>query len=291
MSDSHCTVAVDVGNSAAKVGLRCHSDAILQSAFPILQSDWIAQVIAWVNSKRPDHNARTLQWRIASVKRSASQQLVQRLSETSVSNSRNESVCVIRHADIPIKSAVERREQVGIDRLIAAFAAENRYGRPVIIVDAGSAVTVDLVDEKSIYRGGAIMPGIRLQLQSLARDTDALPEVDLDYPEQESSEKRHLTDHVVSPATNTHDAIRLGVVTGIASAIDRLAAGYMGRFPVSANDGRGESAEKSQESPNTSESSVVLTGGDAVTVARFLTCPHQLQQDLVCRGILDLPLV
>ena len=73
------------------------------------------------------------------------------------------------------------RKTLGRDRLLAAWAAYDIAGgkRPVIVVDAGTATTIDVVDQvdgRAVFLGGLILPGIHLSLKSLSEMTDALPD-------------------------------------------------------------------------------------------------------------------
>ncbi len=76
---------------------------------------------------------------------------------------------------------VEYPERVGLDRLAAACAINlvRPRGRAAIVVDAGTALTVDLIDAQGVFRGGAIFPGLRLLADALHHFTDALPRVSL----------------------------------------------------------------------------------------------------------------
>ncbi|MGC9503011.1 pantothenate kinase [Baaleninema sp.] len=69
---------------------------------------------------------------------------------------------------------------LGIDRALAVLGAGIRFGFPVLLVDGGTALTLTAVGSDRSLVGGAILPGLRLQLRSLARDTGALPEIALD---------------------------------------------------------------------------------------------------------------
>ena len=65
----------------------------------------------------------------------------------------------------------------GVDRLLNAAAAYATLKQACVVVDAGTAVTVDFVDGHGTFHGGAIAPGARLQIDALHRGTDALPDV------------------------------------------------------------------------------------------------------------------
>src|SRR5262249_55906507 len=81
----------------------------------------------------------------------------------------NTVVLLERAEQLPLTTRVVAPHRVGIDRLLDAVAAKRRLpaGRPAVLVDAGSAVTVDWLDETHTFCGGAIFPGLHLMAQSL----------------------------------------------------------------------------------------------------------------------------
>ena len=85
--------------------------------------------------------------------------------------------------------------------VVGSVAAIACYGCPVIILDFSTATTMTVVDEKACYRGGAIIPGVRLGLQALSAGTSLLPDISVAKPRR-----------VI--ATNTVDAMRSGIMFG-----------------------------------------------------------------------------
>jgi len=83
---------------------------------------------------------------------------------------------------VPIKNCYKNPSQVGQDRLVGAYAALKLYGKPLIVVDLGTAITFDVVSTRGEYLGGAIVPGIRLSAESLFLKTALLPEIDIHAP-------------------------------------------------------------------------------------------------------------
>jgi len=79
---------------------------------------------------------------------------------------------------IPILNKTDKPEQTGIDRLINCWYAYDFYGKPVIVIDAGTAITIDYCNENGEFEGGVIMAGLDLQLKALHTFTSALPEVE-----------------------------------------------------------------------------------------------------------------
>lgn len=132
---------------------------------------------------------------------------------------RGDRVRVITHADIPLTIDVDEPDKVGIDRLLNAVAARRRCpdGEPAVIIDAGSAVTVDLLDERNVFRGGAILPGPRLMARSLHAYTAKLPDLPVDEVPSHDP-----------PGRNTRDAITVGIMAAIMGGCMMLVDEYMG---------------------------------------------------------------
>jgi type III pantothenate kinase len=137
-------------------------------------------------------------------------------------------------ADIPLAGLYPT---LGCDRALAVWGAVCVYDSPVLVVDAGTALTFTAATRDRLV-GGAILPGLTVQLRSLHRHTAALPDVPLP---------------AVLPnrwATNTPDAIASGVVYASLAAIDDYSRDWLQQFP---------------------NSRIVLTGGDAARLSRFLS--------------------
>lgn len=131
---------------------------------------------------------------------------------------------------IPIGRQLDPETLVGDDRLLNAAAAFDVLKQACVIVDAGTAVTVDLVDGAGTFHGGAISPGAQMMLDSLHRYTALLPEVKFEAPQE-------------AIGHNTAEAMKTAVFHGIRGMVRELVelfAEEIGAYPV-----------------------VVATGGDA----------------------------
>jgi type III pantothenate kinase len=109
----------------------------------------------------------------------------------------------------PIKNKYRYPRQVGQDRLVNAYAASQLYGIPLIVVDYGTAVTFDVISKNREYLGGMILPGLKISLNALAKETALLPQVKLKKP-------RELI------GKDTKNSIISGVVYGFAALTDDL---------------------------------------------------------------------
>ena len=85
---------------------------------------------------------------------------------------------------VPIPVRIDRPADAGADRIVNAFAAGRLYGMPAIVVDLGTATTLDVVAADGGYLGGAIAAGLQLGLDALASGTALLPRVELTRPGQ-----------------------------------------------------------------------------------------------------------
>ncbi len=98
---------------------------------------------------------------------------------------------------------------VGSDLVVDAVAAIHEYPVPLIFVDMGTATTISVVDEEKRYRGGMILPGIRVSMDSLTSKTAQLPHISMEPP-------RRLI------GRNTIDCMKSGMIYGNASCIDGM---------------------------------------------------------------------
>jgi type III pantothenate kinase len=85
---------------------------------------------------------------------------------------------------IGTQALVERPEEVGADRLVNTVAAHDRYGGPLIVVDFGTATTLDVVNQDGNYIGGVIAPGINLSVAALHMAAAKLPSINIRRTQQ-----------------------------------------------------------------------------------------------------------
>ena len=75
-------------------------------------------------------------------------------------------------------------ENIGTDRLVNQKAASHLYGVPSIVIDYGTATTIDVMDENYHFLGGLILPGVSISLDALVDKTSKLPQIELDTPKK-----------------------------------------------------------------------------------------------------------
>lgn len=148
------------------------------------------------------------------------------------------------HMDVP--------SQVGSDRIVIAVAALAEYQAPLILMDLGTATTIEVVEPENHYMGGIIFPGVKLSLDALTSRAAQLPGISLDKPK-----------HVIGK--NTVDSMRSGMLYGTAAMIDGL-------------------IERMEEELGHS-STLIATGGMAQFIAPL--CKHSiiLEKDLLLKGL------
>jgi type III pantothenate kinase len=237
-------LVADVGNSRLKWG-RC-VDGRVSDAVSLAPDDpqaWQDQIQIW-------KVAGASCWAVAGVHPHRRDRLAEWLRQ------RGEQVQVLNSwQQLPLRVLVERPEGVGIDRLLNAVAASSRVrrGLAAILIDAGSAVTVDWLDECGAFGGGAIFPGIQLMARALHEHTALLPLVKVE----------HATPAL--PGTSTVAAIEAGVFWAAAGGIRTLVA------------------QLAAAAKGTAE--VFLTGGDGPLLAKALNPDVHLWPNMTLEGI------
>lgn len=122
-----------------------------------------------------------------------------------------EAMVVGPHLDLGLRVRVRQPEEVGADRLVNAVAAFAAYGGPLLVLDFGTATTVDAVSKAGEYLGGAIAPGVAISVEALVKRTAKLPRIEMAPP--------------ASPiGASTLEAMRSGVYYGTLGATRELCA-------------------------------------------------------------------
>ncbi|MHA7130385.1 type III pantothenate kinase [Algoriphagus namhaensis] len=122
---------------------------------------------------------------------------------------------------LPIQNAYHSQSTLGLDRLAGVVGAWQIAGSgPVLAIDLGTCLTVDLVDEQNTYQGGAISPGLRLRAQSMHDLTANLPFVTL-----------NSTEEIALLGRTTVDCMKAGLWHGLAFEIQGHIAAFRAEFP------------------------------------------------------------
>ncbi len=147
-----------------------------------------------------------------------------------------------------VTSAYTQPEKLGVDRWLALIAVHQYYRSAACIVDCGSAITVDIINQQGVHQGGLITPGINMMKQSLFDNTENLPLVQEDFP--------------LALANKTDAAIYSGILFLIIGMINEVLAQQESRMKL------------------------ILTGGDAECIAKHLDHEFLIDKDLVLKGLM-----
>lgn len=141
---------------------------------------------------------------------------------------------------------------LGVDRIVAAFAAVEKYDSPCIICDFGTATTIDAVNSKNEFLGGIIAPGMKLLSEALYLKTSKLPRIEIRKP-------------VKVIGNSTINSIESGIYFGYIGLVDGLIermTGELGEKPA-----------------------VVATGGFAGTIAETSELIGTVDKNLMLEGL------
>ncbi len=155
--------------------------------------------------------------------------------------------------DLPIEMLYESPETLGMDRIAAVVGASVLFPKTnALVIDAGSCITFDFIDEKGQYHGGAISPGWRMRYRAMNAFTARLPM--LEIPE-------HTPDLT---GKTTTEAMHSGVFYSLKLEIEGIIRMYADKFPNLQS---------------------ILTGGDGPKLQKTLKIPVELHPELVLLGL------
>lgn len=233
---------VDIGNSRLKWGIDVNNCLALGEAISHHDKEFDARLFSvWRSlSKSP---------RRLAVSCVAGTHVFSRVRETALElwPSIDIRQCYSESEAHGVRNAYEQPEKLGVDRWLCLIAARHRWAESVCIVDCGTAITVDVMDECGRHLGGLICPGLTLMKESLLSGTAGLV----------------FAAHNGSPhlARNTGSAINNGALYAVIGLIRTVIADFDKPFKL------------------------VLTGGDADQIAPYLECPSCVVPDLVLKGL------
>ncbi|MEI6677883.1 MAG: type III pantothenate kinase [Mariniphaga sp.] len=189
-------LVIDIGNSQTKVGIFNADELVQTSCMEIF------------NSERLDDLQRIypgLNRAILSSVAEVDEDLLKKLNkEYPVFVEFNHQTAV------PITNLYESQATLGLDRIAAAVGSISLFpGKRLLVIDAGSAITFDLIDEKKQFLGGNISPGLEMRFKALHEFTSKLPEI-------------AKADQWRETGKTTEEAIRAGVQNGMIFEIDGM---------------------------------------------------------------------
>jgi type III pantothenate kinase len=159
---------------------------------------------------------------------------------------------IITTADVPLRGLYST---MGCDRALAAYGAGETYGYPVLVIDAGTAITITGVDASKNLVGGAIVAGLRSQFACLHQNTAALPAL----PIPETLPQRWATD--------TNSAIQAGIAHILTAGLQTYIDDLRSQFP---------------------NIQVIITGGDGDYLMKWDLKVDMIDKNLIFLGIMAL---
>jgi type III pantothenate kinase len=153
---------------------------------------------------------------------------------------------------IPIKNCYETPQTLGKDRIAAAVGANKLFpDQNILVIDAGTAITYDFIDEKNQYKGGFITPGLNMRFKALNHFTDKLPLLKPEMPKNFEGK-------------NTNDSIRGGIQFGLNGELNQMIQHF--------NDLYGKLT-------------IILSGGDATYLEKLLKVNKLVSPDIILSGL------
>jgi type III pantothenate kinase len=239
-------MVVNVGNSRLAMGVIVAGNLTYVSRTPHAQrADWGGKIAeAW------RHLAETPGAEVAGA--GVNPELVEPLERVVMEQTGRPVQWVGREIDLPVRVLTEQPGQTGADRVLNIAAAYEQMQKACVVVDAGTAITVDVCNEKGEFVGGAISPGLEMMLAALHEKTAGLPRVEAAVP--------------VEPfGRSTAEAMRHGVYHGVRGMVKELVENYateLGDWPE-----------------------IIATGGDAPLLFEGWELIHAIAPDLTLYGI------
>ena len=120
-----------------------------------------------------------------------------------------------------LKIAYETKDTLGADRIANALYLAQLEKKPAIAVDFGTATKLDVVDTSGTYLGGAILPGLKMMIDGLARGTAQLPEIEIEIPKK-------------AIGRSTQTSIQSGTVLALSKAVEGLLEEFQNELGVRA---------------------------------------------------------
>lgn len=163
-------------------------------------------------------------------------------------------VIISPDSPLPITLDVEEPQTVGADRMVNTIAASRLFGADTIVVDFGTATTLDCITKDGRFLGGVIAPGLKTAGENLVRRAAKLSATELTAPTKTLGRR-------------TEDCIRAGLVFGTADAVDGLVRRLKAEWPT-------------RDVPK-----VIATGGFASLIAKFSSEIEEVHPDLTLQGL------
>ncbi len=234
-------VLVDIGNTRIKWAIE--ANGIVKNSLAIKhQINFIEQIKEnWSLIERPE---------ILAISSVSKQYLVDELLALAETLWPNVSIVVAKSTAqaLSITNAYKEVGKLGVDRWLGLIALQHYYPGKGCVIDCGTAITIDVLNDDGLHLGGLISPGLQLMKQSLFQGAESLSNVKQQFS--------------VGLSDATDSAIFSGTLFAATGLIDKVITEYC-----------------------SSAKTIVLTGGDAEFISKHLNCKVIIEKDFILKGL------
>jgi len=235
-SNTKKTLYLDIGNSSIKVAFKEHG--VWEKVGDGFKS--ATYLISWLNN----HSDNIEELVVASVRKDHFELLHNQVEDQKITHI---TINDISHDKLDYSTP----KTLGIDRYLGCLGAFLGIKQGVVVIDVGSACTIDMMDSEGVYRGGIIMPGLQSVMDIFKTSAPELPEIEKEIPQN-------------WPGKNTTESLQWGqigfFIDGIESALTRYKNRY-GKFDI------------------------YITGGDAEVVSSLISEKSKKDEFLIFKGL------
>ena len=238
-------IVISAGNSRIAVGTFASGELLFSRRIPVADRAGFEPLIAEALTHVPGGECDVVGASVNSAAIEGIEHAVQQATG-------HEVQWVGREIGLPVEVKTENPKQTGVDRVLVTAAAFEQMGKPCVVVDAGTAITVNCCDERGALVGGAIAPGAALMLGAMHANTSKLPNVALAKPEG-------------MIGNGTEQAMLHGVFYAARGLVNEVVENYavqLGTWP-----------------------DIICTGGDAELLFGGWELVHAVSPDLLLYGI------
>lgn len=235
-------LAVDIGNTNIALGMFRNKRLIKRIAIPTKSMADPDRLRKFVSKNKIEGAI------ICSVVPQATQVMARQLRKLSG----KEPYIIGKNIRVPVKNLYRKPKQVGMDRLVNAYAGIKLYKAPLVAVDFGTAITFDVVSKKGEYLGGMIIPGLRISLEAMAERTALLPRIKLSRPKE-------------FIGRDTRNSMLSGILYGFAALTDDLSLRIKRRIGINAR--------------------VIGTGGNIELISKYCKEIDIVDRDITLKGL------
>jgi len=239
-------IAINVGNTRTGVA---HFNGKQLSSAAHFENDDLEKIVQFIDELLEENDSNT-----QVIAASVNDAVIGRIDDLLHATQPDIFISIIgEELQAPVGRQLDSEAIIGQDRLLNAAAAFEIFQQACVVIDAGTAVTVDFIDGKGTFHGGAIAPGSQMQLNGLHDHTALLPDTKFAAPDNEPF------------GANTTQAMLHGVFYGIRGMVRHLIERY---------------AEAYQAYP-----AIIATGGDAHVLFDDDELIERIDDELTLRGI------